>query len=168
MRFHREGTNFIIITLVMLITVNVIVYLIFPRISIYHILLYITCLVMFLIVLYFFRVPGRGLIEIENELLSSADGVVVAIEEVEEQEFFNDKRIQVSVFMSMLNVHINWYPLKGKVIYYKYHPGSNLIAHKPKSSTENERTSVVIEDRKHRKVLIRQVAGIMAALLAQR
>jgi phosphatidylserine decarboxylase len=162
MRFHREGTNFIIVTTLMLITVNVIIYLIFPHITFFHILFYIACFILLLIILYFFRVPGRWQIEIENEVLSSADGVICAIEEVEETEYFNEKRIQVSVFMSVFNVHINWYPVKGKVIYYKYHPGSYFVAHKPKSSTENERTSVVIENQKNRKLLVRQVAGLVA------
>jgi phosphatidylserine decarboxylase len=162
MRFHREGTNFIIIALIMLITVSVIIYLIFPHFTIFHGLFYICCFVLMLIILYFFRVPGRDLAELEEEVLSSADGVIVAIEEVDEPEYFGEKRIQVSVFMNVFNVHINWYPVKGKVVYYKYHQGSYLVAHRPKSSTENERTSVVVEDHKRRKVLIRQVAGLVA------
>jgi phosphatidylserine decarboxylase len=162
MRFHREGTNIIIVTLVLLISLNLIVYLIFPGISVYHILLYFLSLCFLVLMLRFFRVPGRGLSEVDNEVLCSADGVVVAIEEVEESEYFKDKRIQVSVFMSIHNVHINWYPVSGKVVYYKYHPGSNFIAHRPKSSTENERTSVVVEDHLHHKILVRQVAGLMA------
>jgi phosphatidylserine decarboxylase len=117
---------------------------------------------MLVLVLRFFRVPGRGLNEGEHEVLSCADGLVVAIEEVEEPEFFNGRRIQVSVFMSIHNVHINWYPIAGTVKYYRYHPGSYLIAHHPKSSTENERTSIVVEDPQGRQVLFRQIAGMVA------
>jgi phosphatidylserine decarboxylase len=162
MKFHREGRNIIFITLAMLLSVNLLIYFLFAEITIFHVLLYIFCAVVLVLILRFFRVPGRGLNEGENEVLSCADGTVVAIEEVDEPEFFNDKRIQVSVFMSIHNVHINWYPVPGRIAYYKYHPGSNLVAHHPKSSTENERTSIVVEDKKGHKILSRQVAGIMA------
>jgi phosphatidylserine decarboxylase len=86
----------------------------------------------------------------------------MVIEETNEDEFFKDKRIQVSIFMSVWNVHINWFPMAGIVKYFKYHPGKFLVARLPKSSTENERTSVVIEDKNKRQILIRQIAGIVA------
>lgn len=162
MKFHREGTKIILTTLVLLAFLNLIVFLILPTISVLHILFWGFCIVILVLILRFFRVPGRSLNEDENDVLSSADGVVVAIEQVEEPEFFADQRIQVSVFMSIHNVHINWYPIAGKICYFKYHPGSYLIAHHPKSSTENERTSIVVEDFKGRKLLSRQIAGIVA------
>jgi phosphatidylserine decarboxylase len=97
----------------------------------------------------------------ENEVVAPADGKVVVIEEVEETEYFKDKRLQVSIFMSPINVHVNRYPINGKVQYAKYHPGKYLVAWHPKSSTENERTTVVVENDKIA-VLFRQIAGALA------
>ena len=111
----------------------------------------------------FFRVPTkRKITHEENAVVSSADGEIVAIEEVEEKEYFHDKRIQVSVFMSAYDVHVNWFPMDGEVSYVKYHPGKKLFAINPKSSELNERNSVVVKDEKGREVLFRQVAGVMA------
>jgi len=111
----------------------------------------------------FFRVPtNRKITHEENAVVSSADGEIVAIEEVEEKEYFHDKRIQVSVFMSAYDVHVNWFPINGVVSYVKYHPGKKLFAINPKSSELNERNSVVVKDEKGREVLFRQVAGVMA------
>ncbi len=111
----------------------------------------------------FFRVPtNRKITHEENAVVSSADGEIVAIEEVEEMEYFHDKRIQVSVFMSAYDVHVNWFPMNGVVSYVKYHPGKKLFAINPKSSELNERNSVVVKDEKGREVLFRQVAGVMA------
>lgn len=111
----------------------------------------------------FFRVPTkRKITHEENAVVSSADGEIVAIEEVEEKEYFHDKRIQVSVFMSAYDVHVNWFPMDGVVSYVKYHPGKKMFAINPKSSELNERNSVAVRDEKGREVLFRQVAGIMA------
>ena len=110
----------------------------------------------------FFRVPSRIPLLDENLVISSADGKVVVIEEVEEKEFFKEKRIQVSVFMSPFNVHVNWYPISGKVVYARYHPGKFLVAYHPKSSEENERSSIAVDQGNNRTVLIRQVAGFLA------
>lgn len=162
MKFHREGRTIILTTLSILILANLALMLVFPVVYIYHILFWIFCAVMLVLVLRFFRKPKRGLNEGERDILSSADGVVVAIEEVEEPEYFKGKCRQVSVFMSIHNVHINWYPMAGKVSYYKYHPGSYLIAHHPKSSTENERTTIVVENSRGQKILFRQIAGMVA------
>jgi phosphatidylserine decarboxylase len=162
MRFHREGKAIILITLIILAIANLTLILMFPVVYIYHILFWIFCAVILVLVLRFFRKPGRGLNESAHEVLSSADGVVVAIEEVEEPEYLKQKCIQLSVFMSIHNVHINWYPIAGTVCYYKYHPGSYLIAHHPKSSTENERTTVVVENNAGQKILLRQIAGMVA------
>lgn len=114
------------------------------------------------IVLQFFRNPSRNFLQKENEIISPADGKVVVIEKVMEEEFLKEKCIQISVFMSPLNVHINRYPVSGKIIYFRYHPGNYLVAWHPKSSTENERTSCVIEDERGRKFLFRQIAGALA------
>lgn len=111
----------------------------------------------------FFRVPTkRKVTHEENAVVSSADGEIVAIEEVEEKEYFHDKRIQISVFMSAYDVHVNWFPIDGVVSYVKYHPGKKLFAINPKSSELNERNSLVVKDEKGREVLFRQVAGVMA------
>ncbi len=111
----------------------------------------------------FFRVPtSRKINHDENAVVSSADGEIVAIEEMEEKEYFHDKRIQVSVFMSAYDVHVNWFPMDGVVSYVKYHPGKKLFAINPKSSELNERNSVAVKDEKGREVLFRQVAGVMA------
>ncbi len=111
----------------------------------------------------FFRVPTRRKItQDENAVVSSADGEIVAIEEVEEKEYFHDKRIQISVFMSAYDVHVNWFPINGVVSYVKYHPGKKMFAINPKSSELNERNSVAVRDEKGREVLFRQVAGVMA------
>jgi phosphatidylserine decarboxylase len=118
-------------------------------------------LVMYVLVVQFFRHPQRHTPEGDHLVIAPADGKVVVIEEVEETEFFKDKRLQVSIFMSPLNVHVNRYPTWGKVIFEKYHPGKYLVAWHPKSSTENERTTVVVENT-YGQVLFRQIAGALA------
>lgn len=111
----------------------------------------------------FFRVPTNRKTTIEdNAVVSAADGKVVVIEEVEETEYFHDKRIQISIFMSAYNVHVNWFPINGVVSYYKYHPGKKLFAINPKSSELNERNTLVVKDEQGREVLFRQIAGVMA------
>ncbi len=127
-----------------------------------QILIYIGFFVELIWTISFFRVPDRTINLNENHVLSSADGKIVAIEEVTETEFFKDKRIMVSVFMSPFNIHVNWYPFNGKIIYTKYHPGKFLLAYNPKSSTDNERNSIVLEKEPGKSVLIRQIAGLMA------
>ncbi len=112
--------------------------------------------------IYFFRYPNRPVNKGDNHILSTADGKIVVIEEVFEEEYFNDRRLMISVFMSPMNVHINWYPFEGEVKYSKYHPGRYFIAYNPKSSEHNERASVVLEKKKGKDILIRQVAGVMA------
>ncbi|UBM63452.1 phosphatidylserine decarboxylase family protein [Candidatus Sulfidibacterium hydrothermale] len=112
-------------------------------------------------IVFFFRVPRRKTNAGEH-ILSSADGTIVAIEEVFEAEYFKEKRLQISVFMSGFDVHVNWYPFDGTIRYTKYHEGKYLLARHPKSSEENERSSIVLEKEKGKDVLIRQVAGIMA------
>ena len=114
------------------------------------------------IVVLFFRVPDRIPTRDEAAVVAPADGKVVAIEKVREQEHLGDERIQVSIFMSPLNVHVNWYPIGGTVSYFKYHPGKYLVAWHPKSSTENERSTVVVRHPMHGEVLFRQIAGALA------
>ncbi len=119
-------------------------------------------LIFFLLVLQFFRNPNRALLETDDTLIyAPADGKVVVIEEAEETEYFQDRRLQLSIFMSPLDVHVNRNPLGGKVKYVRHHPGKYLVAWHPKSSLENERTTVVIENGAE-EVLLRQIAGAMA------
>ena len=127
-----------------------------------QILLYTVLSVFIILILQFFRNPKRNTFENDNHVLSPVDGKVVVIEEVYEGEYFKDKRLQVSVFMSPLNVHVTRYPVKGKVIFSKYHPGKFLVAWHPKASEENERTTVVVDNPKYGKVLYRQIAGALA------
>jgi phosphatidylserine decarboxylase len=162
MRLHREGTP------TLLISTAILGFLLFaiwrwPVVpNAVQIALSLVLLTVFAIIVYFFRVPGRTVRQHEDEVLAPADGKVVAIEEVHEVEYFNDKRIQVSIFMSPLNVHVNWYPISGITSYYKYHPGKYLVAWHPKSSTENERSTVVVKHARHGEVLFRQIAGALA------
>ena len=118
--------------------------------------------VLLVMVVQFFRVPKRNLSYQPGDVLCPADGKVVVIEEVEETEYFKDRRIQVSIFMSPLNVHANFYPISGQNSYVKYHKGKYLVAWHPKSSTENERSTVVTKDEQGREVLFRQIAGALA------
>jgi len=134
----------------------------FITISWLKILLEIGLLIFLILILQFFRNPKRHTVLNDKQVLSPVDGKVVVIEEVEETEYFKDKRLQVSVFMSPINVHVTRYPIGGNVLYSKYHPGKYLVAWHPKSSTENERTTVVVENPRYGKVLFRQIAGAMA------
>jgi phosphatidylserine decarboxylase len=130
--------------------------------EIFHYFVFAVCLLLFFIVLQFFRKPTRKTPINPKHIIAPADGRVVVIEEVVETEYFNDKRIQISIFMSPLNVHINFNPLSGIVSYFKYHPGKYLVAWHPKSSTENERTTVVTKHPNGTEVLFRQIAGALA------
>jgi phosphatidylserine decarboxylase len=119
-------------------------------------------LIVFILILQFFRNPKRNTQIDDAHVVSPVDGKVVVIEEVQESEYFKDKRLQVSVFMSPINVHVTRYPIGGKVLFSKYHPGKYLVAWHPKSSEKNERTTVVVENSKFGKVLYRQIAGFLA------
>ena len=119
-------------------------------------------LVLFGLIIWFFRMPSRIPIIDDNKIIAPSDGKVVIIEKVHEPEYFNDERIQVSIFMSPLNVHAQWYPINGKVNYYKYHAGKYLVAWHPKSSTLNERSTLVLENKEGKEVLVRQIAGAVA------
>lgn len=162
MKFHREGYPSLLLVLVFGIVLNSSIYLFLNDFQSIRIAGYIISAFLLIVILQFFRDPKRNFVAIENAIISPADGKVVVIEEVEETEYFHEKRLQISVFMSPVNVHINRYPIGGIVKYFKYHPGLYLVAWHPKSSTENERTTIVVEDNKGRSVLFRQVAGALA------
>lgn len=159
-RFHKEGTAIIGITLTLLFALNYIIHLITVKEWIIHLVLGFS-IIFLILILQFFRNPKRSLILDEHKVYAPADGKIVVIEEVEEKEFFKDKRKQVSIFMSPINVHVNRYPISGTVKYAKYHPGKYFVAWHPKASTENERTSVVVEN-KNAAILFRQIAGALA------
>jgi phosphatidylserine decarboxylase len=127
-----------------------------------HYVLYILTSLLFIIILQFFRNPSRDFQQSEGNVIAPCDGKVVVIEKVHEPEYFKDDRIQVSIFMSPINVHINRNPISGIFKYVKYHPGKYLMAFNPKSSTENERSSIVIEDKNGNSILFRQIAGFLA------
>jgi len=164
MTLHREGTATILIALVILGAIEVGNWFLLQATGWDWLfwLLSAGCLVMLYLVVQFFRIPKRTFTFEPNDLLCPADGKVVVIEEVEETEYFKDRRIQVSIFMSPLNVHANYYPLSGKVKYVKYHKGLFLVAWHPKSSTDNERSTVVVEHATGQEVLFRQIAGAVA------
>ncbi|MCK5782734.1 MAG: phosphatidylserine decarboxylase family protein [Flavobacteriales bacterium] len=158
---HKEGYKILVNTLLILLGVNLLAMNFLPEI-VFSILLVIS-ITIFILITQFFRNPSRNTKYNDNEICSSVDGKVVVIEEVEETEYFKDKRLQISVFMSPLNVHVTRYPMAGKVLLSKYHPGKYLAAWLPKSSTENERTTVVVENQSNKEVILfRQVAGAMA------
>lgn len=159
--FHKEGHKIILITLLSCIIISLVVDKFVSIIFLKNILLVANLIVLFLI-LQFFRNPKRKFLLSNEEVLASVDGKVVVIEEVFEPEFFKEKRLQVSIFMSPINVHVTRYPVSGEVVYSKYHPGKYLVAWHPKSSEENERTTVVVNSTTFGPVLFRQVAGAMA------
>ena len=159
--FHKEGAQSILIgivfTAVVLLLSDKFIDLNWLKMAIQ-----ISAFVLLIIILQFFRNPKRTVITNENQILAPVDGKVVVIEEVYEGEFFKDKRIQVSIFMSPINVHVTRYALSGIVKFSKYHPGKFLVAWHPKASEENERTTVVIENKTFGPVLYRQIAGALA------
>ena len=159
--FHKEGFNIIIISF--FITV------IFGVLSEYLIesknlktALQVVILIILILVLQFFRNPNRPVLGKKDLLVSPVDGKIVSISEIYEDEYFNDKRLQISIFMSPINVHVTRFPVSGKIIYSKYHPGKYLVAWHPKSSKLNERTTIVIENQYLGKVMYRQIAGTVA------
>ncbi len=162
MKIHKEGYKIIISATFICIAAVIITNVFFPVQTYYHLAIYLGILFIFGLVVRFFRIPNRPMQSDPDIILCPADGTIVAIEEVLETEFFNDLRLQVSVFMSPNNVHVNLYPVSGKIIYANYNPGSFLVAWHPKSSTENERNTVVIQKDLQHTVMVRQIAGALA------
>ena len=162
-RLHEEGTKAIFVTLAVVATTVILVNWLWPSQTLWHYLLYVFELVVLILTIRFFRVPiWRKTTIVEDAVLAPADGVIAANEEVMEDEYFHDKRRQISIFMSIYDVHINFFPFDGEVTYYKYHPGKFLLAFNPKSSTDNEHNTIVLKDKKGREVLVRQIAGFVA------
>ena len=162
MTFHREGIPSIIVTIVFIVALNFTTHFFLNEYEVVIWLGYILSAFLFVVVVQFFRSPTRNVIVNNNQIISPCDGKVVVVEEVLETEHLQEKRIQVSIFMSPINVHSNRYPISGEIEYYKYHAGKYLVAWHPKSSTDNERTTVVVKDDLNRKVLFRQIAGALA------
>lgn len=159
---HKEGIRIILITFLVLVLLNTLFLIFIPSVLLIKLIIVSISFILILFLCLFFRKPRRNFIPDDHLIFTPADGRIVAIEETCENEFFVDKRIQVSVFMSIWNVHINWYPVSGKIIYYKYHPGNYIVARYPKSSDKNERNTIVIENQSIGKILIRQIAGAVA------
>lgn len=162
MTIHKEGYTSIALCILFIFILNAIVHYLLPDTTWFIWIIYILSFALFVIILQFFRSPAIKVVKNDQHVICPADGKVVVIEETEETEYLKDKRIQVSVFMSPINVHINRNPISGSVNYYRYHPGKFLVAWHPKSSTENERTTVVIENKSGVSVLFRQIAGALA------
>jgi len=162
MTIHKEGRTLLFVLLVVLAALNYAIAYFFPANTLLQNIVIGASLIFYLIVLQFFRHPHKTIEINENHVIAPADGKVVVIEEAEETEYFNEKRRQISIFMSPINVHVNRMPIGGIIKYFKYHPGKYLVAWHPKSSTENERTTVVAENKAGVKILFRQIAGAMA------
>jgi phosphatidylserine decarboxylase len=162
MKIHKEGYTSLFFALLFIAGVAIVINLLWPVQTYWHYLAYGLMGVLFLIILQFFRSPNIVAHVNKANVVSVADGKVVVIEKTFEEEYFKEDRLQVSVFMSPINVHVNRYPIGGRVKFFKYHPGKYLVAWHPKSSTENERTTVVVEHADHGSVLIRQIAGALA------
>ncbi len=160
-RIHTEGRKILFGFLIALALINIVVFTTVENELVQNIVL-IASIVIYLLVLQFFRNPKRFTQIDENAVIAPADGRIVAIEEIEEPEFFKDKRLQISIFMSPVNVHVNRYPVSGEIKYAKYHPGAYLVAWHPKSSTLNERTTVVVETKSGTSVMYKQIAGLVA------
>ena len=159
--FHREGQQILIISIASLIAINLISTNFIDNQTIHYLIFSVT-LVVFILVAQFFRNPKRKYTLKSDTAFSPVDGKVVTIEEVFESEILKKKCIQVSIFMSPLNVHVTRYPLSGEVVYSKYHKGKFLVAWHPKSSEENERTTVAVKTEKFGTIAYRQIAGAVA------
>jgi len=162
MTIHKEGYTTIALSILLIFVINAFIDYKYYDVTWLRWSVYLFSALLFIIVLQFFRNPSRSFSSDENLVICPADGKVVVIEETEEGEYFKDKRLQVSIFMSPVNVHINRNPISGVVKFFKYHPGKYLAAWNPKSSTENERTTTVVEHKNGTPVLFRQIAGALA------
>jgi len=163
MTFHREGRSIMLGSIVIFLGLSALNYY-FLASAIFGLFLFLEIgfAVLLYLIIQFFRIPKRTCVGQLQNIMCPADGKVVVIEEVEETEYFKDKRIQVSIFMSPLNVHANYYPISGQVSYTKYHPGLFLVAWHPKSSTDNERSTCVVKHQNGTEILFRQIAGALA------
>jgi phosphatidylserine decarboxylase len=162
MHYHKEGYKIMLVGTLVILSLIFIDINYFEGFPVLMLGLAVILILLLVIIIQFFRVPHRKISYNSNGIIAPADGKVVVIEEVEENEYFKEKRIQVSIFMSPLNVHVNYYPVDGEVSYYKYHPGKYLVAWHPKSSTENEHSTIVVKKENGVEILFRQIAGALA------
>jgi phosphatidylserine decarboxylase len=162
MTIHREGRTLLFILLVVFFALNWAISYFFPDATVLQNIAIGASVIFYLIILQFFRIPVFEVEKDPKKVLAPADGKVVVIEETEEGEYLKSKRKQVSIFMSPINVHVNLMPVAGSISYFKYHPGKYLVAWHPKSSTENERTTVVAKMNNGTEILFRQIAGALA------
>lgn len=162
MTIHREGRVLLFWLMIILVAGNYLIYYFMPEAELLSNVVILASIVLYLIILQFFRNPIIKLPNDPSIVYAPAEGKVVVIEEAFEDEYLKEKRKQVSIFMSPINVHINRSPIKGLVEYFQYHPGKYLVAWHPKSSTENERTTLVIKNEQGVKILVRQIAGALA------
>lgn len=162
MTIHREGRTLLFVLLIVLFLVNWALARFFPDQTALLNIVIVASIIFYLIILQFFRNPIFSITKNEKHVLAPADGKVVVIEEADESEYLKGKRKQISIFMSPVNVHVNRMPLGGVISFFKYHPGKYLVAWHPKSSTENERTTVVVKTKNGVEVLFRQIAGALA------
>lgn len=161
MKFHKEGYTSLALVILFIFIINAIAHY-YDANSIIKWIIYLVSGFLFITILQFFRSPIKTITIDESAILCPADGKVVVIEEAEETEYFKDKRLQISIFMSPVNVHVNRNPISGIVSFFKYHPGKFLVAWHPKSSTDNERTTVVVKNNNGVEILFRQIAGALA------
>ena len=160
--FHKEGFNIIILFFIV-VTVDVIILeVLLDNYSSLKSILQTFLLILFVFILWFFRNPKRNIIKNPELILSPADGKVISIRKIDELEYFKEEKLQISIFLSPLDIHVNRYPVSGEILYSKYHKGEYLVAWHPKSSVNNERTTVVIKNKKFGEVMYRQIAGVVA------
>jgi phosphatidylserine decarboxylase len=162
MTIHREGHTVLFILLIVLFALNVGIFYFYPNSELVQNSLILVSVIFYILILQFFRNPVFAITQNTKHVLAPADGKVVVIEETEEREYLKERRKQVSIFMSPVNVHVNRMPVAGLISYFKYHPGKYLVAWHPKSSTENERTTVAVKMGNGVEILFRQIAGALA------
>ena len=161
MKIHKAGHILLFKAFVLFAFINVLVYAFIPNIIVFRAVLIVNG-ILYLLMVNFFRFPNRHIVVKDNTILAPADGKIVVVEETFEPEYLKKQCIQVSIFMNIFNVHINWFPIKGIIKFFKYHQGRYMAAYLPKSSTENERTTIAIEATNGQEIVMRQIAGAMA------
>ena len=161
MKIHKAGHILLFKAFVLIAFINVLVYAFIPNIIVFRAVLIVSG-IFYLLMVNFFRFPNRHIVVQDNTILAPADGKIVVVEETFEPEYLKKQCIQVSIFMNIFNVHINWFPINGIIKFFKYHQGRYMAAYLPKSSTENERTTIAIEATNGQEIVMRQIAGAMA------
>ena len=161
MKIHKAGHILLFKAFVLFAFINVLVYAFIPNIIVFRAVLIVSG-ILYLLMVNFFRFPNRHIVVKDNTILAPADGKIVVVEETFEPEYLKKQCIQVSIFMNIFNVHINWFPINGIIKFFKYHQGRYMAAYLPKSSTENERTTIAIEATNGQEIVMRQIAGAMA------